>query len=244
MIAPATRLRMKDLCAQTGLSRQAIHFYIQQGLVPEGKKTGRNMAWYGPEHVEQIKLVRRLQEERFLPLKAIRALLGGEAGHLAETQRGLLLEVRSLLPQPLAGAEPIELVDLDDACARHAVTADDAQRLIALGFLPVRHRGVAREVPATSEWVLEMWGRFRAAGFTAELGFGPDDLLVYEEAVTAMFQRETELLTDRIGGLGAERVAQMLERALPLVHAFLNHLHGAAVRAFFSALDAARTEPT
>ena len=35
-----TTYRMRDLCSITGLSRQAIHFYIQQGLVPEGTKTG------------------------------------------------------------------------------------------------------------------------------------------------------------------------------------------------------------
>ena len=30
-------LRMKDLCAETGLPRQAIHFYIQQGLLEPGQ---------------------------------------------------------------------------------------------------------------------------------------------------------------------------------------------------------------
>ena len=44
--------RMKDLCELTGLPRQVIHFYIQQGLVPEGHKTGPNMAYYGEEHLE------------------------------------------------------------------------------------------------------------------------------------------------------------------------------------------------
>ena len=67
--------RMRDLCALTGLSRQAIHFYIQQGLLPPGHKTGRNTAFYGPEHVERVNVIRRLQHELFLPLKAIRALL-------------------------------------------------------------------------------------------------------------------------------------------------------------------------
>src|SRR3990167_7497312 len=69
------RYRMKDLCAQTGLQRQAVHFYIQQGLLPEGEKTGRNMAYYSQIHVERLRLIRRLQEEHFLPLKAIRAVV-------------------------------------------------------------------------------------------------------------------------------------------------------------------------
>jgi DNA-binding transcriptional MerR regulator len=243
VIAASAPLRMKDLCAQTGLSRQAIHFYIQQGVVPEGRKTGRNMAWYGPEHVERLLLVRRLQEERFLPLKAIRALLGGDAGHLAETQRALLLEVRSRLPQRLTGDDPVELIPLDVAAASHGVSAADAARLVELGLIAVREQGGRRELSSSSSWVLELWGRFRAAGFTPELGFGPDDLLIFDEAVDAMFQRETQLVTERIAGLSPERVAEMVQRALPIIHAFINHLHGAAVRGFFAALGATAAAP-
>jgi len=232
-------LRMKDLCAQTGLSRQAIHFYIHEGLVPEGKKTGRNMAWYGPEHVERLLLVRRLQEERFLPLKAIRALVGGDAGELATTQRGLLLEVRSRLPQPLTEA-PVAFEDLGFVAARHRVTLEDANRLVELGLLAVREHEGRREVSSASEWLLNLWGQFRAIGFTAELGFGPDDLLIYDEAIGALFQRQARMLADRVAGQPADRLATMVAQALPLIHAILIHLHSAAVRGFFASLDAAR----
>jgi DNA-binding transcriptional MerR regulator len=64
------RYRMKDLCEATGLPRQAIHFYIQQELLPPGRKTGRNMAWYTDEHIERLHLIKKLQHEQFLPLKA------------------------------------------------------------------------------------------------------------------------------------------------------------------------------
>ncbi|MCE9576361.1 MAG: MerR family transcriptional regulator [Deltaproteobacteria bacterium] len=232
-------LRMKDLCAQTGLSRQAIHFYIHEGLVPEGKKTGRNMAWYGPEHVERLLLVRRLQEERFLPLKAIRALVGGDAGELAAAQRGLLLEVRSRLPQPLTDA-PVAFEDLGFVAARHRVTLADANRLVDLGLLAVREHEGRREVSSSSEWLLNLWGQFRAIGFTDELGFGPDDLLIYDEAIAALFQRQARMLADRVAGQPADRLANMVTQALPLIHAILIHLHSAAVRGFFASLDAAR----
>ena len=33
------------------------------------------MAWYPPEYVERIRLIKRLQEERFLPLRLIKELL-------------------------------------------------------------------------------------------------------------------------------------------------------------------------
>ena len=67
--------RMKDLCERTGLPRQAIHFYIQQGLLPQGHKTGRNMAYYDVALVPRIQRIKELQRTRFLPLKVIKSVL-------------------------------------------------------------------------------------------------------------------------------------------------------------------------
>ena len=86
--------KMKDLCKITGLGRQAIHFYIQQGLIPPGRKTGHNMAWYSEEHLERIQMIRKLQHERFLPLKAIKAILDEQDMLFSPSQRGFLKGLR------------------------------------------------------------------------------------------------------------------------------------------------------
>ena len=36
------------------------------------------MAWYPPEFVERVRLIKQLQEERFLPLKVIREVIEQE----------------------------------------------------------------------------------------------------------------------------------------------------------------------
>lgn len=82
---------MKDLCEKTGVPRQVVHFYIQQGLVPEGYKTSRNMGWYSEAHVERIRLVR----QRPPALKAIRAML--EQRDEVSRPRMLLGEVKARL---------------------------------------------------------------------------------------------------------------------------------------------------
>ena len=40
-LAVPVRYRMGELCTLTGLPRQVIHFYIHEGLLPEGTKTGK-----------------------------------------------------------------------------------------------------------------------------------------------------------------------------------------------------------
>ena len=91
----------KRLSELTGLPRQVIHFYIQQGLLPEGTKTGRNMAYYSEHHLQTLKTIRALQEERFLPLKAIRAVLTDGEAAFTPPQRQLLSEVKQRLQTTL-----------------------------------------------------------------------------------------------------------------------------------------------
>lgn len=229
------RLRMKDLCAETGLSRQAIHFYIQEGLLPEGAKTGRNMAWYGPEHVERLRLIRRLQDERMLPLKAIRALLAGDTAALPDAQRNLLSEVSSHLPASVVDA-PARGLLVGEALARYAVERDELERTIELGFVSVRGgSGDKRELGGEAVWLLDLWTQWRGLGFTRARGFVVDDLVPFFTASQDLVAHETQLLLTRLSDLPAGEVAPMVERALPIVHATMIHFHAAAVRSVFAA---------
>jgi len=71
-------LKMKELSEASGVSAGTIKHYLREGLLPEPVKTSRNMAYYPPEFVERIRLIKQLQEERFMPLKLIRAMLEGD----------------------------------------------------------------------------------------------------------------------------------------------------------------------
>lgn len=231
---PGARLRMKDLCAETGLSRQAIHFYIQHGLLPEGDKTGKNMAWYGPAHVERLRLIRRLQEERLLPLKTIRALLDGDTSELPEGQRNLLAEVSTQLPATFAGA-PARDLSIADALARYDVTPQELERMIELELVAARGSGARRELTGDAARLLDLWTQFRALGFSREHGFVVDDLAPFLAAARDLVAHETQLLLARLSHLPPHEVAPMIERALPLVHGTIVHFHTAAIRAVFAA---------
>jgi DNA-binding transcriptional MerR regulator len=82
-------LRMRELAAASGVPAPTIKHYLREGLLPEPVKTSRNMAYYPPEFVERIKLIKQLQEERYLPLKAIKEVLDSQ-----ERSRTSVAEVR------------------------------------------------------------------------------------------------------------------------------------------------------
>ena len=66
---------MSELAETSGVSAATIKHYLREGLLPEPVKTSRNMAYYPPEFVERIRLIKQLQEERYMPLKVIKELL-------------------------------------------------------------------------------------------------------------------------------------------------------------------------
>jgi len=249
-LAPASPApyRMRDLCELTGLSRQTIHFYIKQGLVPPGRNAGPNMAHYTEQHVERLQLVRRLQKERLLPLKTIKVLLDNQLSEgLDPGQRELLLEIKARLA---AGSDeasdrgrgsPTSMQEVGSLLGRLGnVTEQDVTRMAERGYIATVTDDQGRTLMQRRDtWLLELWSQFRAAGFTEELGFSVDDLALYDAAVRRLFTREAQLLLRRLRGLDVARAASMIERALPLVHAFFAHHHAAQVHAFFAAVERA-----
>jgi DNA-binding transcriptional MerR regulator len=233
--------RMKDLCDRTGLPRQVIHFYIQQGLLPEGAKTGRNMAYYGEAHLERLKLVRQLQHERFLPLRAIRALLDEEEDGLSKQQRRLLIDVKHRLG-PLYGAHPHAegeaLVPLHPLLLRAGVSREDAEEMARMGILSIVKKKGRRLVPKEDGWIIELWGEMRGAGFTKALGFSPQDFTLFAESLEAMFQKERSLLRTRLAHLPPDAVAGLVESAVPLLNQFMARYHESLVRKFFASIQA------
>ena len=68
-------LKMSELATASGVSAGTIKHYLREGLLPEPVRTSRNMAYYPPDFVERIRTIKRLQEERFMPLRLIREVL-------------------------------------------------------------------------------------------------------------------------------------------------------------------------
>jgi DNA-binding transcriptional MerR regulator len=71
------RMNIVELATATGLSRRAVRFYIQRGLLraPHGRGRGRH---YDQEHVEELRRIRELQEAGH-SLEAVKRIQLGEA---------------------------------------------------------------------------------------------------------------------------------------------------------------------
>jgi len=56
-------LKMSELAERSGVSPGTIRHYLREGLLGEGEdivRTSRNMAYYPPQYVQRIELIKRL----------------------------------------------------------------------------------------------------------------------------------------------------------------------------------------
>jgi len=104
-------LKIRDLVQHTMVSRETVHFYIREGLLPKPRKRGRNTAEYDDSYAERIRFIKELQERYFLPLAVIKNILkkhkkSPEWQSFLNLRRNYFTPVEEFLPNEISGEEP------------------------------------------------------------------------------------------------------------------------------------------
>ena len=68
-------MKISELVKKTQVSKETIHYYVREGLVQKPKKVGKNVAIYDERCIDQIKTIKRLQDNYFLPLSVIKKII-------------------------------------------------------------------------------------------------------------------------------------------------------------------------
>ena len=209
-------LRMGELSKQSGVPAATVKHYLREGLLPEPVKTSRNMAYYPPEFVDRIRLIKQLQEERFMPLRAIKAVLDEDPG---KAEALVALEDR-ILERALAG----ERTRTSAAAARerYGVPKEVLDRLEELEVLSPNSRGYS---PSDVK-IIEAISRFRAGGYDEQIGFTVYDTLRYKRSLEELVKEEVDVVMNRLAGeVPAERVVEMLEAGAEPLKDLIAALH-------------------
>lgn len=195
-------LKMSELAEASGVSAGTIKHYLREGLLPEPVRTSRNMAYYPPEFVERIQLIKQLQEERFMPLAAIRRVLEDDP----ERARALVeLEDRIL---ERAQREEAARVSRAEVERRYGIPREALERLEELGVLTPSSRGYGE----LDVRMLEAISRFRAGGYDERIGFTVYDTLRYKSALEQLVREEVAVVLERLAGeLDPDRVVELME---------------------------------
>jgi DNA-binding transcriptional MerR regulator len=209
-------LRIGELAEASGVPVPTIKHYLREGLLPEPVKTSRNMAYYSPEFVDRIKLIKQLQEERFMPLKAIKSVL--DEG--PERARALVELEDRILERALGGERT--RTSAAEVRKRYGVPREVLDRLAELGVLTPNSRGYT----PSDVTIIEAISRFRAGGYDEQIGFTVYDTLRYKTALEELVRQEVDVVMNRLAGeVSPERVVAMLESGAQPLKDFIAALH-------------------
>jgi len=196
-------LKMSELAERSGVSAGTIKHYLREGLLGEGEdivRTSRNMAYYPPGYVERIQLIKRLQEERFMPLRVIKERILERAVQQGEGER----------------------VSSAEARRRYDVPRNVLDRLAEIGVLTPSARGY----DADDVKIIEAIARFRAGGYDEQLGFTVFDTLRYRAALEPLVVEEVRTLLDRLAGeVEVERAAEIIAAGAEPLRDLIGAMH-------------------
>lgn len=128
--------KISVLAERSGVSKELIHHYLREGLLPRPRARAR----YEGIHLRLLQSIKRLREERFLPLPVIREILSFNDFDPDQVE---LLFLSGADPTGASGNLPDDVaMSADELRARTKVTAEQLEAYIGLGLL--RPSGTAK----------------------------------------------------------------------------------------------------
>jgi DNA-binding transcriptional MerR regulator len=195
-------LKMSELAERSGVSAGTIKHYLREGLLGQGDdvvRTSRNMAYYPPDYVDRIRTIKRLQEERFMPLRAIKDAF-----------------------ERTAADRDHERVSAAEARRRYDVPDNVLQRLKEIGVLTPAAKGYDGD----DVKIIEAISRFRAGGYDEALGFTVYDTLRYQEALTPLVAEEVRVLLERLAGeVSVDRAVEIIASGAEPLRDLIGAMH-------------------
>jgi DNA-binding transcriptional MerR regulator len=216
-----TLLKMSELSERSGVSPGTIRYYLREGLLGAGEdivRTSRNMAYYPPEYVERIALIKRLQEQRFMPLRVIKGALREDP----ERVRALIELEDRILDRALASAEDRARVSRKTVQERYGVPRNVLARLAEIGVLTPNQRGYDRD----DVKIIEAIASFRAGGYDEALGFTVYDTLRYRTALQPLVEEEVRALLGRLAGeVDVDRAMEIVAAGVEPLRELIGAMH-------------------
>jgi DNA-binding transcriptional MerR regulator len=224
-------MKIRDLIKQTGVPKQTIHYYLQNGLLPKPRKLGKNVAEYDQRHVEQIGLIKELQENYFLPLSVIKKIL---KKHKGDPENQALLKIWGQYFRPL---DRFLAGRVHGEAAFVKVTGLRPERLRqyeAWGIMTPEIVDGEKVYSYDDQILGKVIDQWRKIGLTAERGFEPDFLKNTLDAFREIVRTgQRYFMETAAGSMRPEEIKEVGSVALEVTALYYYHLYHKLARQGF-----------
>jgi DNA-binding transcriptional MerR regulator len=213
-------LKISELAERSGVSAGTIKHYLREGLLgadDEVVRTSRNMAYYPVDFVERVRLIKRLQEERFMPLRVIRELMSEDPDRTSR-----MIEIEDRILERAIEARETGRISRAKVRETYDIPQNVLTRLEELGVLTPNARGYDADDVA----IIEAVSRFRAGGYEEAIGFTVYDTLRYREALEPLVEEEVRVLLDRLAGrVEVDRAVEIISSGTEPLRELIGAMH-------------------
>jgi DNA-binding transcriptional MerR regulator len=213
-------LKMSELAERSGVSAGTIKHYLREGLLgsdAEVVRTSRNMAYYPVEFVDRVRLIKRLQEERFMPLRVIRELMADDPERAAR-----MIELEDRILERAIAARETGRASRAKVRETYDVPQNVLDRLEEIDVLTPSARGYDADDVA----IIEAISRFRAGGYEQAIGFTVYDTLRYRQALEPLVHEEVSVLLDRLAGhVDVDRAVEIIASGAEPLRELIGAMH-------------------
>jgi DNA-binding transcriptional MerR regulator len=127
-------MRIGELARAAGVSRETIHFYLREGLLPPARKVNARVSYFDGSHLVRLRVIKAFQQAH-IPLARIREQLEGMSRYGSPDSPAVRDRVVSVVTEFLGldGEEPP--ISREEVAERAALTPEQLTRLEELEVL-------------------------------------------------------------------------------------------------------------
>lgn len=214
---------MRDLIERTGVSRESIHFYTREGMLPEIKKPSPNQAIYNEKHVERILFIKKLQERHYLPIPLIKEILDRQKEfpfdeNLLDIKSDYFMTRDHLLPTQIEGENNFKNFT--------GISTDRLADFESYGIITFKEISGKKTYPHESVKIGKLIGDMRKRGLSHENGFPRATLKEMWEMLLPIVEYYKQIYKDRIEKLSFknEEKDSLTQTAIELIPLFLYYM--------------------
>lgn len=224
-MAEQASIKMKELEERTGINREAIRFYIREGILPEPEKPKRNVAFYTEIHIKRLLAIKFMQQEREMSLARIKSILAsGEFD--SHPNPGSLQGLEELLPALVDGTAPAEDKLLSELAEDSGLSINEIIDLANAGIIDISEMDGDKYIGFRDAIILKKWGQAREAGYTEARGYGLEYLKLYQQSMAQLAKFEIEQFFSVFSEeLNSEAAASTAARGIEVANDILRQMH-------------------
>ncbi len=218
------RLKIGEVARQAGVAPSVITYYVSEGLLPRPLKTSRNMAYYTPETVDRVRLIRELREKAYLPLRVVKKVLSTGAG-TAEIRESFIRGKSS--SGTGADSRPTEAALLKETDLGKAEFRD----MEKMGVLTPAVQNGRRTYSRDDTIIVRELAKMRDGGLNSKRGYTVKQMRIYQRAVEKLAQEEIELAIEGVvGNIAPEDLAAVSREWVRSANEILAAMHRKTLR--------------